>query len=312
MEVNPHSPHDPYRFAGCFAIRNRHRLTSPAAREEFQTCHPANPMSTVELSTRMLAKARPQVVPRTAFLILDTESIPDGELLASVKYPGKTPEEAIDLARQAALAANGSDFLPVSFQIPVAVCVLRVGADFQLQSLALLDAPQFRPQQIAAKFWQGVKLYSSAKLVTFNGRRFDLPLMELAAFRHGLTAKEYLHTSRHRYGGSLDLLDWLTNFGAVRLNGGLDLLAKTLGKPGKMEFDGSMVLQMHRDGRLAEINQYCLCDTLDTYFVFLRTRVMTGELSREAEAMAIRNARTFLEGKRNDYPVLEQYLHGWK
>jgi predicted PolB exonuclease-like 3'-5' exonuclease len=269
-------------------------------------------MSTAELPARTFAKARPEVVPRTAFLILDTESIPDGELLASVKFPGKTPDEAIELARQEALAANGSDFLPVSFQIPVAVCVLRVGADFQLQSLALLDAPQFRPLHIAAKFWHGVKLYSNAKLVTFNGRRFDLPLLELAAFRHGLTATEYLHTSRHRYGGSLDLLDWLTNFGAVRLNGGLDLLAKILGKPGKMEFDGSMVLQMHREGRLAEINQYCLCDTLDTYFVFLRTRVMTGDLSLQAEATAIKNARTFLEAKRDVYPVLEKYLAGWK
>ena len=38
---------------------------------------------------------------RTAFLIVDTESVPDGRLLAAVKYPGEnlTPEGAIERAR---------------------------------------------------------------------------------------------------------------------------------------------------------------------------------------------------------------------
>jgi len=269
-------------------------------------------MPSVLLTPQSSRPVHPVAPARTAYLILDTESIPDGELLASVKFPGQSAQEAIELARTEALAANGSDFLPVAFQIPIAACVLRVGNDFHLQSLAILDAPDFRPSGIAAKFWQGVRLYGEAKLVTFNGRRFDLPLLELAAFRHGIAAKEYMASRRHRYGGSLDLFDWLSNFGAVRLHGGLNLLAKMLGKPGKMDFDGSMVLALHREGRIAEINQYCLCDTLDTYFVFLRTRVMTGELSREGETAAIRAARALLERRRADFPMLGQYLEAWK
>jgi predicted PolB exonuclease-like 3'-5' exonuclease len=269
-------------------------------------------MPAVSLAPKLSPTARPEGSARTAYLILDTETIPDGELLAAVKYPGKTPDEAIELAQKDALAANGSDFLPVVFQLPVAACVLRVGADFHLQSFALLDAPEYRPATIAAKFWQGMRIYPQAKLVTFNGRRFDLPLLELAAFRHGLAAKEYLATGRHRYGGAIDLFDWLSNFGAAKLNGGLDLLAKLVGKPGKMEFDGSQVWPMYRHGRIAEINQYCLCDTLDTYFVFLRTRVMTGELDRAGEAAAIRNARLLLERRKGDYPMLKQYLDAWK
>ena len=35
-----------------------------------------------------------------------------------------------------------------------------------------------------------------------------------------------------------------------------------------------MVQDMYDAGRLAEINDYCRCDVLDTYFVFLRTRVL--------------------------------------
>src|SRR5438105_3390986 len=72
------------------------------------------------------------------------------------------------------------------------------------------------------------------KLVSFNGRCFDLPLLEMAAFRYGCTAREY-YQSRNRYGGGhIDVMDWLSNFGALRVNGGLDVLAKLLGKPGKM------------------------------------------------------------------------------
>ena len=61
---------------------------------------------------------------------------------------------------------------------------------------------QFRPAEIVRKFWDGVAHYPRAKLVTFNGRGFDLPLLELAAFRHRCAARDYFQSSRNRYGGN--------------------------------------------------------------------------------------------------------------
>src|SRR5262249_24289609 len=123
---------------------------------------------------------------RAAFLVQDTESVPDGRLLGMVKYAGEPllPEEAVQRAQSEARERNrgGADFLPPSFQYPVAVCVIRVGSDFGLQNVSCLDAPQFRPREIVQQFWKGVNHYSRAKLVSFNGRGFDLPLLELAAF----------------------------------------------------------------------------------------------------------------------------------
>src|SRR5205823_3433805 len=116
-------------------------------------------------------------------------SVPDGRLLSAVKYNGEmSPEEAIEKAQREQREAswNGSDFLPVSFQVPVAVCVVRVGSDFSLQSIKCLDAPHFRPREVVNQFWFGFSCYK-AKLVTFNGRGFDLPLLELAAFRYGVS-----------------------------------------------------------------------------------------------------------------------------
>ena len=161
------------------------------------------------------------------------------------------------------------------------------------------------------KFWVGSARYR-AKLVTFNGRAFDLPLLELAAFRWGCSAREHFHSSRNRYNGNhVDLLEVMTNFGAYRLTGGLNLLAKILGKPGKMEVDGDQVYRMYLAGQMREINDYCMFDTLDTYFVFLRTRVLTGELTLENEHVAVVKAQEWLKQKVNELPALQRYLDNW-
>src|SRR3954469_6384732 len=210
-------------------------------------------------------------MPKTGFLVFDTESVPDGELLARVKYPHDqmTPEGAIAKAQAEAreLSKDGSDFLPVTFQVPVAVCVLRVAVDYTLQGLACLDAPHFRSAEIVRQFWRGVAHYNRAKLVTFNGRGFDLPLMELAAFDHGCSARDYFYNSRNRYHGNhIDLMDWLSNYGACRIAGGLSMMAQRAagGRPpgcGKLDVAGDQVYQLHKEGRLQEINDYCMFDT---------------------------------------------------
>lgn len=270
-------------------------------------------MATAELPGRPTAA---EAGLKTAFLIIDTESVPDGRLLHAVKYPEDdlSPEEAIARAQSEARAASatGSDFLPVSFQVPVSVCVVRVANDYTLQAVTCLDSPHFRPREIVQKFWLGYSRYA-AKLVTFNGRTFDLPLLELAAFRYGCTVSpQYYDRCRNRFGsGHIDLMDWMTNFGACRLAGGLDLLSKLLGKPGKMDVSGDQVYAMHRAGRRQEINDYCMFDTLDTYFVFLRTRVLMGEMTLDREADLTEKAREFLRARTAESPALAQYLDHW-
>lgn len=272
-------------------------------------------MATVQTSSATEAKADP------AYLIIDSESVPDGKLLARVKYAseGLSPEEAVARAQAEAREASfsGSDFLPVSFHIPVAVCILRVGADFGLQRISCLDSPHFRPRKIVESFWDGVAYYRTRyrdriKLITFNGRGFDMPLLELAAFRYGAQGREHFANNRKRFDGwHLDLMEWLTNYNAYRLVGGLNLLSKLLGKPGKMEIQGDMVYQLHQAGKTQEINDYCMFDTLDTYFVFLRTRVLNGDLTLEDEHIAVLRAKEWLGSKSAEVPGLKTYLENW-
>jgi predicted PolB exonuclease-like 3'-5' exonuclease len=171
---------------------------------------------TTALQPKLRVVAATQVEP--AFLILDTESVPDGRLLAAVKYPEEnlTPAEAVHRAQEEARAQSyaGSDFLPVTFQYPIAVCVIRVANDYTLQNINRLGEPHFEPRQMVEQFWRGLakvkeKYKDRVKLVSFNGRGFDLPLLELSAFRYGCCAGDYFLNSRNRYNGEIDLLDWL-------------------------------------------------------------------------------------------------------
>ncbi len=252
---------------------------------------------------------------RPAYIVFDIETIPDGELLSRVRYPGEnlTAEQAVQRAQEEEKHRHGgSDFVPVSFQIPVAVCMAPVGADLRLQGLHALDEPNYRTSAMVHKFWKLINHHGQARLVTFNGRCFDLPVMELAAFRYGISAAGSFGEARRRFGERhIDLLELLTNHGAVRLAGGLDLLSKLLGKPGKVETRGNQVYEMYQRGQLREINAYCCFDVLDTYFVFLRTRVLVGALTLEAEQTIVGETKRWLEEEARKRPGLQPYLDAW-
>ena len=71
---------------------------------------------------------------------------------------------------------------------------------------------------------------------------------------------------------------------------------------------GHMVQNMYDNGELEAINNYCRCDVLDTYFVLLRTKLLTGEISFEREQELIANTVAWLESKSEEFPVYAEYL----
>ena len=256
------------------------------------------------------------------YLVFDTESVADAELVAKLRYAGQSlsPAEAVRRYRDELMEKYESDFIPYSFQVPISVAVGKVTADFRLEDVVVLDEPQFRPHVITENFWRGWEKYRRPTLVSFNGRGFDLPLLELAAFRYGVSVPGWFQgtgksfdqpRSRYNTAAHIDLCELLTNFGSTRFTGGLNLAANLLGKPGKMDVQGDMVQDMYDAGRLAEINDYCRCDVLDTYFVFLRTRVLLGQLELDAEQQNdCRNQKLAGEQGPNS-PAFRLYLDHW-
>ncbi len=258
----------------------------------------------------------------TKYLIFDVESVADGQLVSRIRYPDKNydADTAVDRYRQELLDKHESDFIPYTFQIPVAVSIAKVDANFQLLDVVTLDDPKYRPHVITENFWRGWYKYGMPTLISFNGRSFDIPLMELAAFRYGIGIPAWfnLHDrtydqKRNRYnqGAHFDLHDVLTNFGATRLSGGLNLVAALLGKPGKMDVAGHMVQDLFVAGQIAKINDYCRCDVLDTYFIFLRMCLLTGQLTLDREQELVETARQWLRDRVERFPIFENYLAQW-
>ena len=261
-----------------------------------------------------------------AFLVFDIEAAGDGELIGRVRYPGQkiSARQAVRKYREELLDKTGSDILPTTFVRPAAVCVAKVAADFRLLDVAAVDEPHYRPAKLTEGFWKGWRHYGRPVLVTYNGRGYDLPVLELSAFRIGLSLPDWFNLdarsfeqNRNRYNTAahLDLMDVLGNFGAARVDGGLNLLSHVLGKPAKSGMDGSQVDAFAGDGRLGEVNDYCRHDVLDTYFVFLRTRVLLGKITLDQEQELVAHAKAWLEERAaGDGPGAEAfagYLGHW-
>lgn len=260
------------------------------------------------------------------YLVFDIETRVDKELVKLVYDPENTLtlEQAYDTARDQILERSGqqSDFFPIPFHIPISIATLQADENYRIRSLGCFGADRFSESELAARFWQSFE--SIQTLVTFNGRGFDLPVLEARAMKHGLSLSRYFATgqSRNTYRGSrysdeyhIDLCDYLSNFGAAARKSSLNVLAKLIGLPGKYTIAGDDVEYLFRQGRQKEINQYCITDVLQTYILFLRVELMRGKLDKNGYQAAVSAAREDLVQRANgagpDNFLLE-FLNRWK
>ena len=256
------------------------------------------------------------------YLVFDVESVADGELVSTTRYPGQdlAPEEALRKFRFELLAETGRDFIPYTYHVPVAVVIGKVRENFSLAEIVSLDEPLHRPSVITKHFWVGWEKYAKPTFITFNGRSFDIPLMELSAYRYGVSipgwfnihAKAYdQHRNRYNIESHMDLHEILTNFGSTWFRGGLNVAAQLAGKPGKIDVQGNMVQDLFDQGKLGEISEYCRCDVLDTYFVYLRTLLTMGKIASEQERLLTENVREMLVAQSDKHPAYQLYLDHW-
>ena len=117
------------------------------------------------------------------YLIFDIETRVDKDLVKKTFDPQDTltVDQAYDKARDTLLERSNqqSDFFPIPFHIPIAIATLQADEHYRIRSLGCLGADRFSEPEMVARFWQifdGVQT-----LVTFNGRGFDLPVLETRA-----------------------------------------------------------------------------------------------------------------------------------
>jgi len=229
--------------------------------------------------------------PSAEYLVLDIETVPD---LDRWKRPDVTPDTSTQPSAQAPGAASASapgsrpdrgGFPPTWAHRVVVIGCLWLDHGYRLKRFGVIGdrtagpADQ-RERALLESFSRDVGK-SRPVLVTYNGRSFDLPVIAMRSLCHGISLGWYYRERnvRYRYSdeGHLDLCDWLADHGATR-SGSLDAVARLIGLPGKVGVDGSQVEGLYQSGQLADIQKYCLADVAQTALLFLRFRLLQGQL----------------------------------
>ena len=186
---------------------------------------------------------------------------------------------------------TGSEFLPVCFHRVVSISAVMADGFGRFLRVSTLDGENERDK--IAKFLAFIEDFNP-RLVSFNGRGFDLPMIMARAMCYDLSAAAYFETNdrdnnkskwenyRSRYDGRfhLDLLDHISDFGAVR-GLKLDHICASMGLPGKYDVHGDQVLQLYYAGEQAKIDEYCRSDVLNTYWLFLKYELLRGKITKD-------------------------------
>lgn len=221
------------------------------------------------------------------YLVFDLETRIDRALLNASLFRGQglSDDEAL-AAHMEELRAKGARGIPsVVFHVPVSLAMASVGADMRLREIRTVAGDE-SPIAIAEEFWRIINTWSGC-LVTFSGRGFDVPVLELQALKYGIAAPSHYGEkfgNRYRFQTDhhLDLYEFLTGHGATHIRGGLDALCRLCGIEGKGDVSGSDVQALYDAGRLEEIHAYCRDDVFKTYLLFLRVQVIRGQLKPQA------------------------------
>lgn len=124
------------------------------------------------------------------------------------------------------------------------------------------------------------------RVVGWNTRGFDLPVIAHRCMRHGIPWRWYYRDTRGanpRYRFSedahLDLMDWLSDHGASR-RAALDSACRLIGLPGKLDVAGGDVAGLMRsvDDGLQRVADYCLEDVAQTAAVAQRFELVRGRI----------------------------------
>lgn len=204
-------------------------------------------------------------------------------------------------------------FPPPPFHEVVAVGALWLEPDLSFRRLGVFGVPheggEHQPSE-ATVLQEFAEFVGRARphIVTYNGRRFDLPVLCNRCLRHGVPFGLYYADREYRYRysdlGHIDLADVLTDHGAAPM-AKLDAMARLIGLPGKIGVDGSMVEGLHDQGKVQDIQAYCLQDVVQTAFLFLRVELLRGRLEPEAYRARARELWEALESDPRVAPVFE-------
>ena len=232
-------------------------------------------------------------------MTIDLETVPDEELVSSVgRHGGPSYAEQLKqvVADRRARTGGRSDFLPLPYHRPVAACLLEAVEERGLVTLtgAACWTDQKEPEaRFLERTWARL---DGATVITFHGGGFDLPVLALRSLKLQVPAPVWFAGARRAGSPAhIDVKELLAGAGT----GGaapLDLYAKLVGLPGKVDVAGGDVGALYAAGDHDTIAAYCMTDVVQTWLLWLRHRLVDGSLSADAYEESAEAAQARLPG----------------
>lgn len=256
-------------------------------------------------------------------LVFDIETIPDVEsgrrLYGNSSDMEKLSDENVArvMFQQRLQESNGqNEMLRLHLQKVVAIsAVLRSEDRLRVDSFGTSESTE---AEVIQQFFKTVQHYTP-KLVSWNGSRFDLPVLHYRALKHGIQAQSYWNIhGNYRYDNYLnrfherhtDLMDVLAGY-QVGAFASLDVIATMLGLPGKIGMSGDKVWDVYlTDGGIQKIRDYCETDVLNTYLIFLRFELIRGHFTEAEYAEECQRLHDMLAAEK-DKQHFQEFLNSW-
>jgi len=259
--------------------------------------------------------------------LLDMQGAPEAEIAAALRaYHRERTEGKSDFLRQPfwQVVAISYAYVEVSGNPTLwGRDTVWEGCDYRLKGVASIGSEASSEAELVGHFFAFLerKLGEGHRpcLVSWNGRGFDLPVLRYRAMHHGLTAAPLFragdrwanYNSRYSLDWHCDLQEATSEFGAAA-RCRMDEVAALVGAPGKIGVDGSQVESLYRSGERAAIRAYCETDVVNTYLIYLRWALLTGQTTAAGLAAAEAEVAAYLTREGETRPHLAEFRSAWE
>lgn len=260
-----------------------------------------------------------------SLFVFDIETIPDTDVLYNLT--GSETEDLLskrqELEDYSREVSGGNPFPRQLFHQVVSISALVAKIEkignyeyYRLEKVGTFSRLKMTEEEITKTFFDFL-CKRIPRIVSYNGKGFDMPVMKYRAMKYGISAESMFkagdkwsnYNQRYSIDWHCDLLEVLSDFGSSA-KPKMNEVCSILGIPGKIGVDGSKVAGMFDDNRLKEIDDYCETDVLNTYLVYLNYGLLTGIIDKDAFIKMNKDLIEYMREK--NFSHFNEFLEEWE
>lgn len=253
-------------------------------------------------------------------VVMDFETVPDEHQLPHL-FPDFDPEkQTVDEFLKAKYPNGDNFFVPASMQkivtVATLICDIQSAQGVEAYNARCLKSSDEHEQVVLSKLVSWMEK-NPPRLVTFNGRAFELPVLRYRCMHHMVPCRFLYVTgdkwdnydSRYNHSWHCDIMDALCTYGASK-SPKLREAAAAVKLPGKIFGNGKDVYKQVRAGQLQEVRDYCEMDVVETFVLYLKWQHLKGVVTNDGYWSSIWSLLKLLKGHGKETSRL--FLDEWQ